>query len=89
MLYLSLYAAMIVSRRTNKWKRSREFYPRFYVLYDATIGRFFTSNFDNCKCPGCGYAYSMKNPKTEYKIKKHTGEKIYTFLCSDCQKDSI
>ena len=86
-MVIPFYTAMIVSRRTNKWKRSREFYPDFYVLYDATIGQCFTSNFDICKCPGCGYPYSNKNPKVEYKIKKHTGEKIYSFICADCQKD--
>ena len=81
-------SAMIVSRRTNKWRRSREFYPTFYYLYDATFGQCFTLNFDYSKCPACDTPYTKENTKVTYKIKKHSGEKIYSNICEDCQKDN-
>ena len=80
--------AIIVSRRVNTWKRSREFYPNFYRIYDATIGRFVTPNFDYAKCPACTTSYSKTNPITGYKIMKYNGEKIRTGICTDCEKDT-
>ena len=80
---------MIVSRKINKWRRSREFYPTFYYLYDAIFGRCVTLNFDHNKCPGCSTPYSKENAMVEYKIKKYNGEKIYTSICSDCKKDTM
>ena len=78
---------MIVSRRRNKWNRSREFYPNYYALHDAVLGKFVTLKIDYMKCPGCSSAYSEKNPRVGYKIKKYNGEKIYSYICSDCNKD--
>ena len=82
------FLAIIVSRRVNTWKRSREFYPNFYRIYDATIGKFVTPNFDYAKCPACTAPYSKINPITSYKIMKYSGEKIRTGICTDCEKDS-
>ena len=86
-LYLICLLAILVSRRVNTWKRSREFYPNFYRLYDATLGKFVTPNFDYAKCPACTASYSTTNPITSYKIIKYNGDKIYTSICKDCKKD--
>ena len=84
---LKFLLAIIVSRRVNTWKRSREFYPKFYRLYDATLGKLATPNFDFAKCPACTASYSTTNPITSYKIMKYNGEKIYSSICKDCKKD--
>ena len=40
------------------------------------------------KCPACSNAYSEDNVRMDYKIKKYDGEKIYTFICADCNQDA-
>ena len=79
--------AIIISRRRNKWNRSREFYPNYYAIRDALLGRFVTKKVDYLKCPACSNAYSEDNVRMDYKIKKYDGEKIYTFICADCNQD--
>ena len=83
-----IITAIIISRRTNTWKRSRAFYPTFYRFYDATFGKLVTPNFDYAKCPACTSKYSEKNPIKSFKIKKYDGEKIYSSICTDCHQDT-
>ena len=78
---------MIVSRRRNKWNRSREFYPKYYDVRDALFGRFITKKLDYLRCPGCSHSYSEENVRIDFKIRKYNGEKIYTFICADCNQD--
>lgn len=78
---------MIVSRRRNKWNRSREFYPNYYAVRDALFGRFITKKLDYLRCPGCSHSYSEENVRIDFKIRKYNGEKIYTFICADCKQD--
>ena len=87
-LYILIFLATIVSRRRNKWNRSREFYPNYYAIRDATLGRFVTKKVDYLKCPACSFKYSEDNVRVDFKIKKYNGEKIYTFICADCNQDS-
>ena len=56
-------------------------------MYDATIGKFVTPNFDYTRCPGCTSAYSEENKRVDYKIKKYSGEKVYSSICEDCHQD--
>ena len=88
MHYILIATAIVISRRTNTWKRSREFYPNFYRFYDASFGKLGTPNYDYAKCPACLSKYSEKNPIQSYKIKKYDGEKIYSSICTDCQQDT-
>ena len=83
--------AIIISRRRNKWNRSREFYPNYYAIRDALLGRFVTKKVDYLKCPACSNAYSEDNVRMDYKIKKYDGEKIsctHLSLLSECSKDT-
>lgn len=80
-------SAMIVSRRTNKWNRSREFYPTYYAIHDAVSKKLVTLEIDYLRCPGCTVPYSEKNLRVDYKIKKYNGEKIHSFICLNCNKD--
>ena len=78
---------MIVSRRLNKWKRSRDFIPHLYSMYDILFQKCMTKSSDVAKCPGCSKAFHGKDDRLEYKILKYTGEKIRTAICADCYKD--
>ena len=78
---------MIISRRRNKWNRSRDFYPKYYAIRDAILGGVIVKKVDYLRCPACSHAYSEENVRIDYKIKKYNGEKIYTYICSDCNQD--
>ena len=78
---------MIVSRRLNKWKRSRDFIPHLYSIHDILFQKCMTKTCDDLKCPGCSTKFVSQIDRIEFKIKKYNGEKIHTAICSDCQKE--
>ena len=89
----SIYSilALIVNQRLNIWKRSREFYPIFYAVYDKFNVLLYLYNryviTQGEKCPGCETAFSPKNDKIVFEFEA-CGNKNKTFICVDCNKDN-
>ena len=85
-LIIFLYYRVDCSQRLG---RSDEFRLTDHAIHDAILRKVLTVVFGGFYCHGQGKSYFDKQKTVDYEISKFIGDKLFSYICSECNKDAV
>ena len=85
-LIIFLYYRVDCSQRLG---RSDEFRLTDHAIHDAILRKVLTVVFGGFYCLGQGKGYFDKQKTVDYEISKFIGDKLSSYICSECNKDAV
>ena len=85
-LIIFLYYKIDSSQRLG---RSIEFHLTDHAIHDAILRKVLTVGFGGFYCLGQGKNYFDNHKTVDYEILQFIGEKLFSYICSECNNDAV
>ena len=85
-LIIFLYYRVDCSQRLG---RTAKFHLTDHAIHDAIFRKAITVVFGGFSCLEQGKSYFDKHKTVDYEISKFIGDKLFSYICSECNKDAV